>query len=612
LFWLLFFTANRILFLGLYNNQWDNLPRKEVFQSLYAGLRLDLSTISYFALLLILLLMLQKASSTIFKKKRSGAKLMFGFTLILVVLSSFINASEAGLYSEWGAKLNAKALSHVLDPTEVFGTASSKHIWLFILISLSQIFLFGWLLKKFFIHRPFFNQSFKNWQYYTGIASLIIPALYFARGGLQPIPINISDSNYSSHVILNDVAINSDWNLIHSIRENRLNLTQNPYQFMSNEEASLVLKNMTPNQEQSYPLLTEKDKPNIVMLIMESWSADLVEGLGGLKGITPFFDELSDDGYLFTNFYANGWTSDQGICALLSASPVFPHGSVINQSDKSRKVSSLPQVLKEKGYQTSFHFGGQMSYGNIKAYLLNQKFDLLKEQQDLKHIPSGRLGIHDEYMYQVFQDDIAKQKAPFFSALFTVSTHSPYDIPREMTVDYDGEHTEYLKSAKYADACMRSFFDQVKNESWYDNTLFVIVADHSHKSPIGHHGKEAAGDHKIPLLFYGPALKDSLVGKENNTLGSQIDFLGTILPSLKSDLNEFKWTKNLMDNNLNSFAPYVFHYGIGLVDEKGQYSYIQDRKVERTSSGDSEEDKLKVKRDCQAYFQISNEEFIEL
>jgi len=571
LFWILFFAANRVLFLSLYKNQWENLPGAEVFQSLYAGLRLDISTTSYFTLLLIVLLLGQRLIGGLLRKQFSGIKLMFGYGLLLVILSAFINASEAGLYSEWGAKLNAKALSHMLDPSEVLGTASTKHIFLFIGISLFQISLFGWLFKRFFIHRPFFLEKLKGGQFSLALLALVIPALYLARGGLQPIPINISDANFSAHVILNDVAINSDWNLIHSINENRF-----------------------------------------VMLIMESWSADLIEGMGGLKGVTPFFDELSKEGYLFNNFFANGWTSDQGICALLSASPVFPHGSVINQSDKSRKVTSMPQILKEKGYGSSFHFGGQMSYGNIKAYLLNQKFDKLVEQQDLKHIPSGRLGIHDEYMYDVFQKHLDEMKPPFFSTLFTVSTHSPYDIPREMNVDYDGEHRDYLKSAKYADVCMKTFLNSVKDKDWYDNTLFVVVADHSHKTPLGHHGKEAADDHKIPLLFFGPALNDELVGKENNKLGSQIDLLGTMLPSFDIETEDFKWTKNLMDQQLNSFAPYVYHYGIGLQDENGEYSYIQDRKVERTSSGNTPEEKERIKKECQAFFQMTNEEFIDL
>ncbi|MFT4663015.1 MAG: phosphoglycerol transferase MdoB-like AlkP superfamily enzyme [Patiriisocius sp.] len=613
LFWVLFFTGNRIIFLALYRDQWQDFAGGEVFESLYAGLRLDMSTISYFGISFIVLFLFHKLLSIVLKKSWSGEKLFLGFNLVLLVISAFINAGEAGLYSEWGAKLNAKALSHMLDPSEVLGTASSYHILLFLVISSFQILFFLWLLKKYFIHKSFFQKPFKTSHQIIGLTLMLLPMLYFLRGGVQPIPINISDANYSSHVILNDVAINSDWNLIHSIRENKLNLTENPYQFMSDEEAKNRLNKLIPTPSQSYTKLLDKENANIVMLIMESWSADLIEGLGGMKGITPFFDEISDEGYLFTNFYSNGWTSDQGICALLSASPVFPHGSVINQSDKSRKVSSLGLELKKKrNYNSSFHFGGQMSYGNIKAYLINQQFDLLKEQKDLPEIPAGRLGIHDEYMYKVFSEDLNKMTPPFFSAIFTVSTHSPYDIPREMSLDYTGEHEDYLKSAKYADACMKEFMESVKKEDWYDNTLFVVVADHSHKTPIGHHGKNAPGDHKIPLLFYGPALNDSLIGMENNTLGSQIDLLGTLMSGLDMDSKTFHWTKNLMEPNLKSFAPYVFHYGIGMLNEQGQYSYMQDRKVERTSSGATPEDKESIKLDCEAYFQIANEEFIGL
>ncbi len=611
LFWLLFYCFNRFLFLGIYHSQWEDYSVSEVAKSLWAGFRLDLSTISYFAILFILLYLLQRLVAVILRKKLSARKMLLWFTNVLLLIASFVNAGEAGLYGEWGAKLNATALSHLLDPREVIGTASTHHIFLFLIISILQISIFHWLIKQYFFRRQLFETPIHRLQT-VFIAIMLLPVFYLLRGGLQPIPINISDANYSNKVFLNDVAINPTWNLINSIRENKSNLTENPYAFMPIGEAQQIIKKLLPPTAGNTPQFLTSNQPNIVMLIMESWSADIIEELDGLEGLTPFFGSLCEEGYLFDNFYANGWTSDQGIGAILSAHPVFPHSSVINQSDKSRKVSSLSKILMKEGYHTSFHFGGQLSYGNIKAYLLNQQFELLKEQSDLTDIPSGRLGIHDEYMYDVFAEDLNTMQTPFLSAMFTVSTHSPYDIPREMSIPYQGEHLDYLKSAKYADECMQVFFDKVRNEPWYDNTLFVIIADHSHKSPIKHRDRNIADNNKIPFLLYGSVLKDDYRGARNSTLGSQIDILGTLLPSLGLDAAPFGWSKNLMQKDLESFVPYVFHYGIGIHTPQGGYSYIQDRKVDRYSWGVSPQDAEEVRAKCQAYFQVANEEFMEL
>ena len=121
-----------------------------------------------------------------------------------------------------------------------------------------------------------------------------------------------------------------------------------------------------------------KKHPNIVFILLESWSADNVESLGGLKGITPNFKALEKDGLLFTNFYSNGWTSDQGMSSIFSSFPVFPYAAIINQADKSSKLPCLNKSLANN-YHSSYFFGGQLTYGNIKGYLLSQGFDKVKD-----------------------------------------------------------------------------------------------------------------------------------------------------------------------------------------------------------------------------------------
>ena len=152
-------------------------------------------------------------------------------------------------------------------------------------------------------------------------------------------------------------------------------------------------------------------QPNIVFILLESWAADNIESLGGLPGITPNFKKLEKEGYLFSDFYSNGWTSDQAMSSIFSAFPVFPFVGIVNEPDKSRKLSSLNKSLPN--YHSSFFFGGQLTYGNIKAYLLSNKFSLVKDEEDYSELPKGRLGIHDGYMFDQFKLELNKLPQPF-------------------------------------------------------------------------------------------------------------------------------------------------------------------------------------------------------
>ena len=120
---------------------------------------------------------------------------------------------------------------------------------------------------------------------------------------------------------------------------------------------------------------------------------------------------MEKSGLLFTNFYSNGWTSDQAITSIFSSFPVFPYHAIINQNDKSRKLKCINKSLKN--YHSFVFFGGQLTYGNIKAYLISQGFDLVKDEDDYSGLPSGRLGVHDEFMFQEFKNEIKNLPSPF-------------------------------------------------------------------------------------------------------------------------------------------------------------------------------------------------------
>ena len=314
--------------------------------------------------------------------------------------------------------------------------------------------------------------------------------------------------------------------------------------------------------------ILKDNQPNIVFILLESWSADIIESLGGLKSITPNFNKLEEQGLLFSNFYSNGWKSEQAVSSIFSSFPVFPYISIIKETDKARKLPSINKSLKN--YKSSFIFGGQLSYGNIKGFLLNQKFDLVLDIDDFDY-PRGRLGIHDEFMFDEFHLHLNKMKEPFFSTLFTLSSHSPYDFPFKHKFSFNSRHDPYVNSVAYTDSCLGVFFQKIKNEKWYDNTLFIIVSDHSHSTPI--HRRVAQKERfKIPMLWYGNVLNEKYKGFSNEILSSHIDITPTLLSQLNYKVDSKYFGNDIFKLN-KKYVPYSFVRGYGMINDFSNYAY---------------------------------------
>ncbi|MBI72903.1 MAG: hypothetical protein CMG61_05770 [Candidatus Marinimicrobia bacterium] len=498
-------------------------------------------------------------------------KIVNFFLVSMILFTNLVSAGEICLYKEWETKLNYTALSHLKQPSEVFLTASNIDYLIFsfyILISIITIRFYFYNIK---IHFKFQKNTFKSIVKKIVFAPLILGVFfYFIRGGLQSIPINISDAYFSKNIIVNDLTVNSNWNIIQSYFKSSRSINGNPYVKYSKKEYDLFVENyINDTTIMVLPTKILKDnQPNIVFILLESWSADIIESLGGLKSITPNFNKLEEQGILFSNFYSNGWKSEQAVSSIFSSFPVFPYISIIKETDKARKLPSLNKSLNN--YNSSFIFGGQLSYGNIKGFLFNQNYDIVQDIDDFNY-PRGRLGIHDEFMFDEFHLHLNKMKEPFFSTFFTLSSHSPYDFPFKHKFSFNSRHDPYVNSIAYTDSCLGIFFNKIKNEKWYDNTLFIIVSDHSHSTPINRRVAQKER-FKIPMLWYGNVLHDKYKGVSNEILSSHID----ITPTLLSQLN-YKDDSKYFGNDIfklnKKYVPYSFVRGYGMINDSSNYAY---------------------------------------
>lgn len=538
-----------------------------MFTLFWHALHLDIATACYLLVVPFFILFIQ-----LLLQKGWPDKLILGFHAILVVVYSMIVVGETSVYAEWKNKLDYKALYYLNHPSEIAHSAQTGNLILLLSILLIMIAIGIWSFHRFFYLR--FKPHKSRWLY-AGVFLLISAPLLMLgiRGGLQAIPVNQAESYFSDHPIVNHVAVNSGYNLYESYLQSQSYLTANPFQFYPVEEAKATMRQLHAVKKDTTVSILKNIRPNIVLIILESFSADLIQSLGGEPGITPQFHELEKNGILFTNLYSSGNRSQQGMASIFSGFPSIPVTAITQHYNKFTKLPYLNAVLKKQGYRTSYYYGGQLIYGGLRAYMLYNNFDRVMEGKDFdSRIPRGDLGIHDEYSLQQQLSDLNKEKQPFFSALFTLSSHSPYDEPMGKMISWGGNEQSFLNSAYYTDRSLGEYFTKAKKEPWYSNTLFIFVADHSHNT-YRNWGVNRPQYRKIPLLLYGDVIKDEYKGKKISRISSQTDIVTTLLKQMNLDASAFPWSRNLFNPYTPEFAYYEINIGCGWIRPEGHFVF---------------------------------------
>ena len=569
-FWFLLFFVCRLFFV-LYQMPIHGkiTQASDLYFAFLHGYRLDLST----ATILILLPLILANAYIIWCKPilKKTSQLLF---CIMLLLYLFTAIGDAGLYKEWNAKINMQALDHFKNPSEVFKTLGIKNIALFISL-LAVFFIPLFYTYKKWIHAllnhnatiPFRQRAVYGLIYFILSCGI---GVIFIRGGITNIPINQSVAYFSNDVFANDIAVNPLYNILQDATIKSNIPAKEFYKFRSSDEARQLITDDFPSQNDSTNIILKTQKPNIVFIFLESWSADNVSVLGGIEGCTPQFNALCKEGLLFTQAYANAYVSDQGIPAVLSAYPSVSRIAVINQPAKVPTLPCLSEDLLPLGYTSSFMFGGDLVYGNLRGYLLEKKFSELIEQKDFTQYPQGQLGVHDEYIFPELLKNLNHKKEPFLQCFFTTSTHMPYDYKNKLSwksSNSDAEK-EYTEAVHYSDAHLGKFFSEAKKQTWYNNTLFIVIADHSHNS-IKQWSAASAMHSRIPLLMLGGALKDEYKGKEWTNIVSQLDIPATILHQLNIASDKYVLSRNVFANNAVSSAYYIFFGGQGYINNLG-------------------------------------------
>ena len=575
-FWLILFFIQRLIFTAVYFKLFLAIPMSQIFGVFFYGLRLDMATIGYLMLPMFCLMLLFSYLST--SQIRSIVRGVFWAEVFIVTL---IHVGELGIYNEWRHKLSSRVFMHLSNPSEISRTSGYAAFFLAILFFVIEfgcaILLIRGLEKR---KQPVINEP--KWPARTlwlsvSMLFLIPLSILFMRGGFQQIPINIDAAYFSNHIVANDAAVNSTYYFGNSyFLFKKSDLSKHVPKSISPMDSNRV-KNYYAHYPADIKLFRNTENPNVVFIIFEGWSANSMGSLTPGKSATPFFDKMTEQGVLFNQIFAANTTSEIGNAAILCGFTGIPETPLTLFPEKHRKIKALSDVFYKRGYFNSYLFSGDLMYGNIKGFLTEHHFNRLQDEKDFdQKLPKGKLNFFDEDLYKKLLLDLKKEKRPFFSCVFTGSTHFPYDGPADFH-DFKGEEADYLNSLRYADHCLAQFFSMAQKEPWYQNTIFILVSDHGHNTPLANYPQDL-NSYRIPLLIYGDLIKPEFRGKKVAKVGSQADVATTLLDQLSLSTSAFPFSRNLLSSRTQDGAFLSTIRGFGFVEQFGGFLYNFDQK----------------------------------
>ncbi len=299
------------------------------------------------------------------------------------------------------------------------------------------------------------------------------------------------------------------------------------------------------------------DNPNIVILLLESFSVEYISAINGeSEAYTPFLDSLIDSSLVFTNCYANGKKSMDAMPSVISSIPKLMEIEYLTSSYAANQIESLPKLLAQKGYESGFFHGATNGSMNFDVFADVCDYDHYSGRTEYNNDIDydGTWGIFDEPFYTWSASEFSALKQPFFSTIFSISSHPPYTIPAQYKTRFNKGPSEMHNAVSYADYALQTFFAKAKQAEWYTNTLFVIVADHTPASGTPVYFKDMGNMH-IPLIFYHPT--NGFFKGRSEKVVSQTDIMPSLLHLIGYQQPFFSFGKSVFDTKKGYSASYI-------------------------------------------------------
>mgnify|MGYP000016375286 FL=1 len=525
-------TISRIVLTGM-AIQKNNLSPTDLVYAFASGFIYDLATLSYVLIPIIIWLTIVPLR---WRKSRIWISAGWVFSIITAFSLVFLAVSEWVFWGEFESRFNFIAVDYLVYTNEVIGNIRESYplsTWLSLCAITSIALTFG-------INRlPVINKFGHIARRKMLLGIIVIQVL--VNLGLSGQMKDVMENRYA-----NELAGSGLYSLFYAFNNNELNYRQF-YQTEDTNTAEMLVRNSLATPDAQFTTASNQSieriihhsgkekKLNVVLISVESLSADYLGQFGNSKELTPNLDHLADSGMLFTRLYATGNRTVRGLEALSLAVPPTPGQSIVRRPN-NESLFSLASVFNSKGYDSSFLYGGYGTFDNMNyffgsnGYNVKDRLELTSNQITHENI----WGVADEDLYNMALRDFdqsSKTGKPFFAHIMTTSNHRPYTFP-EHRIDLPTGSRE--AAVKYTDWAIGNFIKQASSHSWYKDTVFVIVADHCASSA----GKTdlPVERYHIPLIIWSPA---HLPAQKIDRLMSQIDVAPTLLGllnfSYKSD-----------------------------------------------------------------------------
>ncbi|MFV0530675.1 MAG: LTA synthase family protein [Flavobacteriales bacterium] len=535
----------------------DSVAMSTIFKSFLMGLRFDTVVSGYVLFIPALIL---SVCDIIGKDNKYVNNIMFYWIAVFFSLFFIVAAADIPYFNQFYDRFSVGAFEWLDNYDFVLSMIAHEPKYFLIIIPLILLLgFFLFLLRKIFrTHKP--SKPTRLW--FRISSSIIILFLIFVgiRGRVQEkSPIRIGTAYFSNNSFFNKLGLNPVFTLTHSYLDNKS--SKNAKVLLMDD--ALAIKNV-----QDYLGITKTDysspiarvanydskhtiKPNIVLILMESMSVAKMTRHGNAKNLTPFLYSLSNESIYFDNFYTAGKHTFNGIFSTLCSFPALYRQHPLKNMLRCDGIST---TLKENGYSTTYFTTHDSEFDNVGGALRVNNFQNIISQSDypMSEVKTT-LGVPDDYMFRYsipILNDLARNGQAFFVTFMTASDHGPYYIP-----DYYKPRTSEIKQQviEYADWSLNQFISMCSEQAWFDNTIFVFLADHG--AAIDTKYDIALNYFHSPLIFYAPKIL------ETDTVYSEIASQIDVFPTLMGILG----------------LPYINNtLGVDLINEKRKYAILND------------------------------------
>ena len=563
---LLIFLAAKAVFM-IANVADHSFTAADMVSVMWHGLTLDLSTSIYILLLPFLISMISLWWDHVILRK-----ILRGYYVFIALMLALAFVADTCLYPFWGFKLDASCLQYLETPVEARASVSGLYmvIALIVLVTATCVFYRLYRLIPFWESRP------KHQPTATLGNILLIPVFIIGiRGGLDESTTNVGQVYFSQNQFLNHAAVNPVFSFLSSFEKTASNIVD--YDFFTEKECARLTQDLYSTTSEGTDSLLNTTRPNIVIVLMESAGDFLTKAMPNLR-------RLKQEGIDFTNCYGNTWRTDRGTVCTYSGYPSFPTSSVMKMPKKSSLLPGIASTLRQQGYKTSYLYGGDINFTNMRSYLIGTGWEQLKWKADYtaEEQSTAKWGVRDEITFNTLYEQICAidttASARYLFGYSTLSSHEPWDVPVSKIND------EVVNAFYYLDLCIGRFINKLKATPQWKNLLVVFLPDHSIDHKTMDESKRLRN--KIPMVWVGGAVKQP---RKITQICNQTDLAATLLAQMRLKHDVFRWSRDVMSKTYQyPFAVHNYNNGFSLVDSTGYMVYdLDSRKVIADKSSNS-------------------------